>query len=210
MKLLLVCGPWGSGTTAVAGMLERLGAVGFGPYFHTRDPRTPNSYELLPFRDLVRRFVSEATLARADAASDDPAAAFADFRRRIEAQELGPYDCASGPPLFLKYPGSAFVLGEICSVFATRLITLLRPLAQIEQTRVRRNWAAHYGREGAEIIYRLLAAAPESESRPHLRIKYDELLRSPAYVARRLAQFAELPARREDLERAAAFVARRG
>jgi hypothetical protein len=29
-------------------------------------------------------------------------------------------------------------------------------------------------------------------------------------VARRLAQFAELPARREDLERAAAFVARRG
>ena len=61
MRAVLVCGPWGSGTTAVAGLLERLGAVGFGPYFHTNDPRTPNAYEFLPFRALITRFASEKT-----------------------------------------------------------------------------------------------------------------------------------------------------
>jgi hypothetical protein len=43
MKLLLVCGPFGSGTTAVAGLLARLGAIGFGPYYQPADERTPTA-----------------------------------------------------------------------------------------------------------------------------------------------------------------------
>lgn len=210
MKLLLVCGPWGSGTTAVAGLLERLGAVGFGPYFHTRDPRTPNSYELLPFRELVAHFASEATMSLLDGTAEQVEAALRDFRRRIDKNEFGPYDSGSSPPIFLKYPLSALVLPQICRVFETKLISVLRPLAQIERTRLRRNWAARYGEQGAEVIYQHLARVIDAGAYPHLRVKYDELLRSPAYVARRLAHFAELKASREEIERAAAFITRRG
>ena len=116
MKLLLVCGPWGSGTTAVAGLLERLGAVGFGRYFHTRDPRTPNSYEFLPFRELVARFASESTVSLRDGVAEEVQAALRDFRRRIERHEFGPYDSATSPPIFLKYPLSALVVPQICCV----------------------------------------------------------------------------------------------
>jgi hypothetical protein len=210
MRLLLVCGPWGSGTTAVAGLLARLGAVGFGPYFHTNDPHTGNAYELIPFRDLVRRFVAEATLALQEEGAGEVEAALRGFRGRIESQALGPYDVASSPPIFLKYPPSVLVLREICSVFDTKLISVERPLAQIERTRVRRRWAAHYGEQGAERIYRCLAEAVEAGLYPHLRVKYDELLRSPAYVARRLAQFAGLSASRDAVEGAATFIKRRG
>ena len=62
MKLLLVCGPFGSGTTAVAGLLANMGAVGPCPYHRTNDPRTPNSYELVAFRELVVALVSEETM----------------------------------------------------------------------------------------------------------------------------------------------------
>jgi hypothetical protein len=210
MRLLLVCGPWGSGTTAVAGLLERLGAVGFGPYFQTNDPHTGNAYELIPFRDLIRRFVSEAALALLEGGAEDVEAALRWFRGRIESQALGPYDLASGRPIFLKYPPSVLVLPQICSVFDTKLITVERSLAQIERTRLRRKWAAHYGEQGAELIYRRLAEAVEAGLSPHLRVKYDELLRSPAYVARRLAQFAGLSASRDAVEGAATFIKRRG
>jgi hypothetical protein len=62
VRLLLVCCPFGSGTTAVAGLLARLGASGFGPYFRPADESIPNSYELNAFRDLLQAVVSEATL----------------------------------------------------------------------------------------------------------------------------------------------------
>ena len=208
MKLLLVCGPWGSGTTAVAGLLLRLGAVGFGPYFHTNDPHTGNAYELVPFRDLIRRFASEQTLTLQEGASAEVDAALRQFRGRIENRELGPYDSA-GPPIFLKYPLSALVLPDICRVFETRLIAVERSLAQIERTRLRRRWAEHYGERGAGLIYEHIARALEAQTAPSMKVKYDELLRSPAYVARRLVQFAGLKASRDEIERAATFVKRR-
>jgi hypothetical protein len=210
MRAVLVCGPWGSGTTAVAGLLERLGAVGFGPYFHTNDPRTPNAYELLPFRVLLAQFASEKTVALHEGAGADVMAALAAFRGRIERQEFGRYDFASGPPIFLKHPLIALVLPQLCQVFEAKLVSVMRPLAQIEQTRLRRHWAPHFGQEGAAVIYAHLARAAEAPPCPVMRVKYDELLRDPPYVTRRLAQFAGLEVRREHIERAAGFVKQRG
>ena len=62
MKLLLVCGPFGSGTTAVAGGLAHLVAIGFGPYFRPADERTRNSHELVVFRDVLLIVAAEETL----------------------------------------------------------------------------------------------------------------------------------------------------
>ena len=61
MKVLLICGPYGSGTSAVAGMLANLGAMGLGPYWQTNDPRTPDSYELLAFKEMLLELISEET-----------------------------------------------------------------------------------------------------------------------------------------------------
>jgi ABC-type antimicrobial peptide transport system ATPase subunit len=63
MKLVLVCGPFGSGTTAVAGMLAGLGLPGIEPYFVSNDERTPNTFESIAFRETLLRIVSEQTLS---------------------------------------------------------------------------------------------------------------------------------------------------
>jgi hypothetical protein len=55
IRALLVSEPWGSGTTVVAGLVARLGAVSFRPHFSSHDPCTPIPYEFVPFRDTVRR-----------------------------------------------------------------------------------------------------------------------------------------------------------
>jgi hypothetical protein len=55
IRALLVSEPWGCGTTAVAGLVARLGAASFRPHFSSHDPRTPITYEFVPFRDAVRR-----------------------------------------------------------------------------------------------------------------------------------------------------------
>jgi hypothetical protein len=84
VKLLLVCGAWGSGTSALAGLLSRLHVVGFGPYFPIYDPNTASSYELQPFRDALLPFVSEETLSLKANAERDVEANLLRLRERIE------------------------------------------------------------------------------------------------------------------------------
>src|SRR5579863_7946598 len=100
MKLVLVCGPGGSGTTAVAGVLHKLGAIGFGPYLESNDERTRNTYELIPFRNLLLRCITLETLSIKPGANIT--SELQDFRCRIQNQELGYYDPLANLPLFLK------------------------------------------------------------------------------------------------------------
>lgn len=206
MKLILVCGPWSSGTTAVAGLLARLGALGFGPYFTVNDPIRPNTYELIPFRDALRPFISERTLTLAPNVEQDVENALHVLRARIENQEFGRYDRASGPPVLLKYPLSALVIPQICKVFDTKLIYVLRRLADIERTRLRRHWDEQLGKLGAEVIYADMFRALVEHEHPTMMLRYAELLNSPAKVAQELAQFAELSVSTEEILAAATFI----
>jgi hypothetical protein len=126
VRLLLVCRSLGTGTTAVAGLLARLGASGSGPYFRPADERIPNSYELSAFRDLLQAVVSEATLT--PTSGTDVKIELAKFRDRLVNQEFGPYDNNSGNLIFLKHPPAAFIIPQICEAFETRLIYVIRPL----------------------------------------------------------------------------------
>src|SRR5207245_5008002 len=92
MKLLLVCGPWCSGTTAVAGLLYHLGAVGFGPYVKINVSKWPNSFELMPFRDTLRAFISPGTLSLPANSEKDAESRLRILRARMEHQEFGSYD----------------------------------------------------------------------------------------------------------------------
>src|SRR5688572_8276914 len=126
MQLILVCGPWGSGTTAVAGVLNRLNVKGFGPYFQTNDERTRNTYELLPFRQILFQLASEETLSLKPGAALRIEPQLIEFRERIRNQEFGAY--ADSDLIFLKHPLSALMIPQFCRVFQTKLVYVLRPL----------------------------------------------------------------------------------
>ena len=204
MKLLLVCGPFGSGTTAVAGLLARLGAVGFGPYYRPTDTLTPDSHELVAFRELILTLASEQTTTLKPRA--DIKAALDGFRARIANQELGRYDDNAAIPIFLKHPLAALIIPQICAAFDTRLIYLVRPVRDIELSRRRRKWGAQYGAKAAGIIYSHMFNALINHSFPTTIVRYAELVHSPLEHTRRLAAVAGLKCSANVMREAAAFV----
>ena len=77
ISFFYVAGPYGSGTTAIAGALALAGVNSLPPHFTTNDNRTPNSYEAIKFKELVKRYVNESKF-------------YYDFQREAELiQELG-------------------------------------------------------------------------------------------------------------------------
>lgn len=204
MRLILVCGPWSSGTTVVSAMLAELGARGLPPYLRTNDPRTENSFESLAFRAMIGELIDENTLRMR---VDWPAAQarITAFRKQVEAT-IGDADV----PLFLKYPLSAVLIPEICTAFATRLVCVLRPLAAIESTRERRGWAPQFGATGARVLYpRMFEALVETRT-PMLMLRYADILEQPAAQAEQLARFCGLPADTGRIAGAASVVRSRG
>jgi hypothetical protein len=61
---VLICGPWSSGTSAVAGMLGRAGLQAPGPYVLVNDPRTSDTHEMLAFQQVLKSLADERTLKR--------------------------------------------------------------------------------------------------------------------------------------------------
>jgi hypothetical protein len=206
MKVLLICGPWSSGTSAVAGLMARLGAQGFGPYFPTNDPRTPSSYEFMAFRATILNYASEDTITLKPGATEAALAGLLRLRQRIEQQEFGSYDAGGAAPIFFKYPLSALLIPQICTVFDTTLVYVMRSVEDIERTRLRRNWPAHFGGSGAELLYRHMASFEQLQSRPIHRINFADLLARPAEHVIDLARLAGLQVPPRLIEDAVAFI----
>jgi len=205
MDVVLVCGPWSSGTTAVAGLLAGLGLNGLPPYFQTFDERTPNSFESRAFRAVIGDIASEERVSLR-ASSDAIVERLTAFRESVRRQEHGPW---ADETLVLKYPLSALVIPQMCRVFRTRLVYVLRPVAQIEATRRRRAWAAHTGARGAQVLYGAMFRALVEESIPMPRlVRFAELRGDPRQHARDLACFAGLEVPPSRIEEAARFVRR--
>jgi hypothetical protein len=206
MRLVLVCGPWGSGTTAVAGLLHRVGLKGFGPYFQTSDERTRNSYELLPFRELMLQLASEEKLSLQPNAAAVLEQRIIEFRERIRNQELGPY--AEGDLIYLKHPLTALMLPQLCRVFDTKLIYVLRSLEQIEATRRRRNWPAHFGLRGARAIYgNMFTVLINHEFPTYVHVlRYTDLLNDPTYQVAGLMDFTGRSCDAATIREATAFL----
>lgn len=189
MKLVIVSGPWGSGTTAVAGVLAHLGYTGFGPYLPIIDQRFGNSYEFMPFRELVLRLASEEALRLKVTTVEPIHAELERFKQDVLAQRFGDYDPDTSPPLFLKYPLAAFIMPWLAEHFELKQVLVGRPLAHIEATRVRRNWAAQFGARGAQEIYPLLLTAMFDKAIPTLVVHHHELLSQPAPTISEIARF---------------------
>jgi hypothetical protein len=195
-KLVLVCGPFGSGTTAVAGLLAGLGLPGIEPYFVSNDERTPNTFESVEFRDTLQRIVLEPTL------SFNP-----NIERVAEIERLRDVVVARGHrTIFLKHALAALLIPDLGSVFDLRLVYVLRPLADIEATRRRRNWQPHTGAAGAQVIYSRMFETLINQSFPTMVLRYPQVVADPIAATQTLARFAGLEAPAETINRAAAFV----
>jgi hypothetical protein len=195
-KLILVCGPFGSGTTAVAGLLAGLGLPGLAPYVHTDDERTPVTFESIEFRSTLLRTVSEMNLSFKPGVD-----------REAEIKLLRTKVAASGhATIFLKHPLAAMLIPELCRTFDARLVYVLRPLADIEATRKRRNWLAPTGSAGARVIYSQMFSLLVNNAFPTMIVRYSEVLADPLNAAKRLAQFAALDVREQGIKQAAGFI----
>lgn len=200
MKLILVCGPWSSGTTAVAGMLDQFGLNGNAPFFQTNDARTKNSFESMAFRDVINQLASEQTL---ELKVERPVAlqSLQEFHDKLQADAVakGKEDV----PIFLKYPLSALLIPQIAKVFDTKLIYVLRPLKDIEATRERRGWAPNHGGVGAQLIYSKMFQVLVDRAFPTMIVRYPELLATRRQHAKQIAAFCGLSADKNLIDAAA-------
>lgn len=209
-KLVLVCGPWGSGTSAVTGLLMNLGAIGIGPYFQTYDPRTPISYESIPFKEVIDQHVSGPTLTPLPDAQGAVHSGLLELRRRIEAQEFGPYNVDQPNYVVLKNQAAVLFLPQLCDVFDTKLIYVMRPLKEIEQTRLRRFWPPLTGALGAALIYRHMADALPRYSSRTMILAYNGLLESPVSYIQDIVRFLNFDPGQQNIDQAVEFIASRG
>ena len=189
MKLVLVCGAWGSGTSVVAGALVRIGCHAPGPFLQSNDPRTPNTYESIPFIDTVRSLVSDTTLELSAPSREAVIEALARFREGFLREACRQRGVSEEGPVLLKYPLSAVIIGEIARAFDTRLIVVLRPLDQIEDTRKRRNWHPTFGDAGAKVIYTHIFNHLVLRDTPAMVVNHGELLKHPRDCIEDLERF---------------------
>ncbi|MEN9316993.1 MAG: hypothetical protein RIS35_3386 [Pseudomonadota bacterium] len=206
-KLVLVCGPWSSGTSAMAGFLAKAGLFAPGPYFRVNDPRTPETYEMLAFREVMLRLGSEQAL-KPLVDRKTVIAMLEEFARGPLAAALRQAGHPPTTPVLLKHGLPAMFLREFAEVFDLRVIGVLRPLKAIEATRKRRKWQASFGRAGAITIYTKLMQHLVDSATPFRLVRYSDLMERPAEVLEELESFCGLTVDAEARDSALAFVRR--
>lgn len=175
---IIIIATWSSGSTALAGYLDRCGAHTCPPHQATTDPKTPNAFEPYAYANALRRLFNEANLAEKGE--------FEDFERFFEifwkeecdkARERGLHH------IVLKHPLQTFILSYLHQRLQPKYLFLTRPTAEIERTRMRRQWASVYGAYGAKNIYSHAMSFLIENSCKYLPVPYnliidDKLFRS--------------------------------
>lgn len=185
-RLVLVCGPWSSGSSAVAGLLANAGLQAPGPYFPVNDPRTAATYEMQAFRRVLNTLASEQTLQRT-ASPDQALQALKRFRDEalLPVVRRGEGDA----PVMLKHGLAMLFLDELAELFDVRLVGVLRPMQAIEATRLRRGWHAGLGQRGAQVLYQGLFAHMVDTATPFHLLRYPDLLSGPDTELDKLMDF---------------------
>jgi len=192
MKTVLIVGAFGSGTSAVAGALHHMGISTAPPHFHTNDPRVPNAYESVAFRDIVLSLADEETLSVDAAKTDRFVWDMQEFLAGIEADLRHGTNAAQPNCVALKHPLASVCLKEIFLAADPSIILLQRPLKDIEATRVRRRWAAQYGAAGAEVIYSKARSDLANLDREFLDVSFDHFLEEPEQELLRILNFCQI------------------
>lgn len=179
IPLFLVCAPFGSGSSVLTQIIIGMGLYCPGPFWQTLDRKTPNSFETESFRDLLLSLVSQEHMRRIKS-SPEIVAALTSYRDTVIVPDLASKGLKARSPV-LKHALTALILRELSAVFKLRIVTILRPLAEIENSRLRRKWEPVLGRLGASKVYgQTFAFLVNNDSVPFLVVRYNDLLNDPA------------------------------
>ena len=191
MKAIYVAGAWGSGTTAMAGALHQLGLTLDAPTFATNDPETPNSLELVEFRSIVLKYVDEEHLKR-PFAMEQLSSQLKRLAIDMDNEKYWHWPKDRPRRVLLKLPVAAICLRQMARAFDLSVVTMQRPLAEIEACRQRRGWNSSFGKAGAKIIYGHLYACLAELNLSHISIAYHDLVDRPHETLLKVMHFLDL------------------
>ena len=206
MKIIFVAGAWGSGTTALAGALAKLGVSALGPHFQTNDPKTPNSYELVPFRQVILRFVDQPTLTFRSESNDEFVEALKGFAQALANETFGEWPPDKPRRAFLKMPLATLCIPQITAVFDTSIVMVRRPYGEIEASRKRRGWPSNFGSESARVIYQKALVDLKQLNKTSLEINHKDLVRESETTLNKVIEFCDLQDLRPNLSVACGFI----
>lgn len=206
MKLIFVAGSWGSGTTAVIGALNGLGVPTLGPHFQSKDPRTKNTFELLPFRKLVLRYVDESTLKHKENYRDEFVPALQQFKTRLGNNAFPNQPDPEKRLLALKMPLASLCLPEICRTFDTSVVVVHRPLDEIDASRLRRKWGPRFGASGAQQVYGHMFNDLVQHKISFLGVSYGDFVNNTRQSLKKIIDYCDIEHLQKNLEKAEAFV----
>ncbi|WP_190275841.1 sulfotransferase family protein [Thiorhodovibrio frisius] len=173
---LVVLGAFSSGTTALTGYLERLGAYSCPPHLQLNDPMTPSSYEPTALRAALLEAVDEQQLCRRAQRGEG----FADWFQSWWQDQCAQARSNGSTQLVLKHPLLAFVMPEMAAVCNPRWLIMMRPFSAIETSRQRRGWGAPYGAAGASRIYQAIFEHLLAQPDDALMLNFEHFRQDPA------------------------------
>ncbi len=175
VKVTLVLSSWSTGSTSVAGFLDKAGAYTCPPHLHTVDDLTPNAYEPLEYQEALAKCVDNMTLQQ-KGRIEDFVAFFVPWldRQKALARQAGS-SC-----IVIKQPLQATLLPILNSLVDCRYVVVTRPYDDVENTRIRRNWHPVRGQLGATAIYGMIHDYLQSDSKSYLTIAYKNFLKDPS------------------------------
>ena len=168
IKILLLISSWGTGSTAVTGYLEKLGAYSCPPHFRTNDPKTPNSYESLELRNLLNEYVNELDFKF----KKDPKQFEEAFSEWVKIQTSLALE-KGHTHLVLKHPLLIFFLPSIYRYCDASAIYITRNIEKVEGTRQRRRWPKSFGKVGALKIHKILYNLSLKMRKPMLQLPFE-------------------------------------
>ena len=189
MKLIFVAGSWGSGSTAVMSALNGLGVPMFGPHFQSNDPKTKNTFELIPFRKLILKYTNHSTLTHKENYHNEFQPALYKFRLQLQNLRWPQAEDNTKKTFALKMPLASICLPEICNTFETKIIVIHRPFSEIEASRIRRNWPRLYGSFGAEKIYSIIFKDVINHKLSFLAVSHNDLITSTPLTLEKMIEF---------------------
>ena len=193
LNAVFVCGPWGSGTSLVTKLLLKVGFLGLEPYFMTNDPKTPNSYEAVAFRNLLMRYCDEEFISR-KVSKDLIISELIKFQQSLTPLVADKPTEIRARPFVFKHALSALILEELNSVFDCQFIFVKRPLEEIEAGRLRRDWRPYLGAQGAEIINGEIEKFARTHPQNSFFLDYKKLTSTPKETIQALLTFLNVKA----------------
>lgn len=189
VKIILVLASWSSGSTSVAGYLDKCGAYSCPPHVHTVDERTPNAYEPAEYKQVLGLCIDEDTLQPTPRASAfEPFFAGWIAKQRQKAAEAGQRF------IVLKHALQSFMLPVIMKIEPEcRIVVVSRPFEKIEATRARRNWAQSYGEAGARLVYGMTYTWLHENNYGYLVVPYERLRSEPELRDEMLTYLGVMP-----------------